>query len=243
MSTIVPIPDRVNPPPADTGEIISPGCASFEIATPSNGARTAMSARSVRRCDDETLRHLDLLARECDARLPRFHLRLGRVELCLADDLLLDQLLAPPQRELGFVQPRFVFGRSAARRLELRLGHCQRSAHLRVVQPRQHLAGVYGLALFDEHLQHLAGDLRRNRCPAPRRDVSGRVQHRAGGHSGAAPRRNRRRLDLGGFHALRPVIAGPAECEHDQGDDGPDALAGALRRASSVQSEARRGRW
>ena len=208
MSTIVPIPDRVNPPPADTGEIISPGCASFEIATPSNGARTAMSARSVRRCATRLSDTLICSLRECDARLPRFHIRLGRVELCLADDLLLDQLLAPPERELGFVQPRLVFGRSAARRLELRLGHRQRRAHLRVVQPRQHLARVHGLALFDEHLQHLAGDLRRDRRPAPRRDVSGRVQHRAGGHSGAAPRRNRRRLDLGGFDALRPVIAG-----------------------------------
>ena len=32
MSTMVPMPVRVKPPPADTGEIISPGCASFEIA-------------------------------------------------------------------------------------------------------------------------------------------------------------------------------------------------------------------
>ena len=39
MSTIVQMPVRVNPPPADTGETISPGCASFEIATPLNGAR------------------------------------------------------------------------------------------------------------------------------------------------------------------------------------------------------------
>ncbi len=47
MSTMVQMPVRVKPPPADTGEIISPGCASFEIAMPSNGARTTMSARSV----------------------------------------------------------------------------------------------------------------------------------------------------------------------------------------------------
>ena len=47
MSTIVQIPVRVKPPPADTGEIISPGCASLEIAMPSNGARTTMSVRSV----------------------------------------------------------------------------------------------------------------------------------------------------------------------------------------------------
>ena len=47
MSTIVQMPVRVKPPPAETGEIISPGCASFEMATPLNGARTTMSARLV----------------------------------------------------------------------------------------------------------------------------------------------------------------------------------------------------
>ena len=39
MSTIVPMPVRVKPPPAEIGEIISPGCAFFETATPANGAR------------------------------------------------------------------------------------------------------------------------------------------------------------------------------------------------------------
>jgi len=47
MSTIVPMPVRVKPPPADTGEIISPGCASFETTMPLNGARTTVSARFV----------------------------------------------------------------------------------------------------------------------------------------------------------------------------------------------------
>ena len=47
MSTMVQMPVRVKPPPADTGEIISPGCASLEMAMPSNGARTTMSVRSV----------------------------------------------------------------------------------------------------------------------------------------------------------------------------------------------------
>ena len=48
MSTSVHTPVRVNPPPADTGEIISPSSASFEIAIPSNGARITMSSSWVR---------------------------------------------------------------------------------------------------------------------------------------------------------------------------------------------------
>ncbi len=46
MSTIVATPVRVKPPPADIGETISPGCASFEITTPLNGARISRSASS-----------------------------------------------------------------------------------------------------------------------------------------------------------------------------------------------------
>ena len=48
MSTRVLTPVRVKPPPADTGEIISPSSASFEMATPSNGARMTMSSSWVR---------------------------------------------------------------------------------------------------------------------------------------------------------------------------------------------------
>ena len=48
MSTIVPMPVRVKPPPAETGDTISPGCASFEITTPANGARMIVLSRFVR---------------------------------------------------------------------------------------------------------------------------------------------------------------------------------------------------
>ena len=40
MSTMVEIPVRVKPPPAETGDTISPGWASFDTAIPANGART-----------------------------------------------------------------------------------------------------------------------------------------------------------------------------------------------------------
>ena len=39
MSTMVPMPVRVKPPPAEIGEIISPGCADFATTTPLKGAR------------------------------------------------------------------------------------------------------------------------------------------------------------------------------------------------------------
>jgi hypothetical protein len=45
MSTIVPRPVRVNPPPAEIGDTISPSCAAFTVTTPANGARTTVSSR------------------------------------------------------------------------------------------------------------------------------------------------------------------------------------------------------
>ena len=47
MSTTVQMPVRVKPPPAETGDTISPGCASFEMAMPENGARMMVLSRSV----------------------------------------------------------------------------------------------------------------------------------------------------------------------------------------------------
>ena len=46
MSTIVAMPVRVKPPPADTGETISPRCASLETTMPPKGARTVQLSRS-----------------------------------------------------------------------------------------------------------------------------------------------------------------------------------------------------
>ena len=46
MSTMVQMPVRVKLPPADTGEIISPGCAALATTTPLNGARMERSFSS-----------------------------------------------------------------------------------------------------------------------------------------------------------------------------------------------------
>ena len=81
MSTIVQMPVRVKPPPAETGEIISPGCASFEIATPLNGARITVSVEVGLARVDLALGDLHLLLRQRDPRLQRVDLRLRLVDL------------------------------------------------------------------------------------------------------------------------------------------------------------------
>ena len=42
MSTTVPMPVRVKPPPPEIGEMISPGCAALTVITPAKGARTTV---------------------------------------------------------------------------------------------------------------------------------------------------------------------------------------------------------
>ena len=44
MSTIVPMPVRVKPPPADIGDTISPSWAALTVTMPANGARTTVSS-------------------------------------------------------------------------------------------------------------------------------------------------------------------------------------------------------
>ncbi len=45
MSTMVAMPVRVKPPPAETGDTIAPTCASFDTTTPAKGARTVQLSR------------------------------------------------------------------------------------------------------------------------------------------------------------------------------------------------------
>src|SRR3989304_2678440 len=107
MSTIVEMPVRVNPPPAETGETISPGWASFEIATPSNGARMIVSS---------------------GWGWGRVGLGWRRVDVGLADHALGEELVAPPERQQRLVQAHLALVRGLTRRLELRAGQLEARA-------------------------------------------------------------------------------------------------------------------
>ena len=76
------------------------------------------------------------------------------------------------------LEPHFAFGDLPLRRFELRAIQPERGLQRGVVEPREHLALADRHAFLDVHLDHLAGDLRRHRGAAPRRDVARRVQHR-----------------------------------------------------------------
>ena len=68
---------------------------------------------------------------------------------------------------------------------ELRLANGERGAHLRVVEPREHLPLADRLAFLDEDLEHLAGDLRRNRRAPAGGDVPDALRTAPGSRAAA----------------------------------------------------------
>ncbi len=108
---------------------------------------------------DAALGDCDLLTRHRDPGSERVDARHCRVHFGAPDDLFVEQLIEPGERQLGLAESRFVFGRGALRRRELRALDRQRRADLRIVEPREHLSLVYGLAFLDEDLEDLARHL------------------------------------------------------------------------------------
>ncbi len=88
--------------------------------------------------------------------------------------------------------------------LRLRLG---------VVEPGQHRALAHALALLDQHLGHLAGDLGGDGGLATGGDVAARVEHRAGPRA-LAGRARHRRLHHRGLRAEDAEPEPAAQEEH-----------------------------
>ena len=155
---MVQMPVRVKPPPAETGEIISPGCASLETAMPLNGARITVSSMSVRRRATCCSATLTSVRAACSRARRASTCGVGRVEVGRRHDAFLLEPLLAAERELGFADPHFGFEQLIAGRGELRLGQLQHGARRGVVEAREHLPLLHGHAFLDVHRDHLAGD-------------------------------------------------------------------------------------
>ena len=179
MSTIVQMPVRVKPPPADTGETISPGCASFEIAMPLNGARMTVLSRLVRSTSICRSATRTCSRAACDARLERIDLGPRGVDVGLRRPARpRGARCRAPSVDLRLGEPHFVLADAAARGLGLRLGQRQRRlARVASSSRASTWPSRDGHAFLDVHLDDLAGDLRRHRRAPARRDVARRVQH------------------------------------------------------------------
>ena len=212
MSTMVQMPVRVKPPPADIGEIISPGWASFEITTPANGARIDSVV--------EVLLRAARPARSATSTSARAAARAGRASASTSASAassvgrpttpsLVEQLARPLELAAA---PRA--GAPRSRRAPARP---RRSSRLRERERRRAWRSSSRAStwpsrdrhpLLDEHLDHLAGDLRRDRRLPPRGDVARGVEHR-GRPAGAGARLGH----LGGAHRHG------ARAEQQVGDD------------------------
>ena len=97
MSTIVQMPVRVKPPPAEIGEIISPGWALRSTTTPPKGARIlCLSSTVALRCDVEP-RGLQVRLRLAELGTQDADPCLGLGQVGLAGNALLRQALDRPK--------------------------------------------------------------------------------------------------------------------------------------------------
>jgi hypothetical protein len=226
MSTMVPMPVRVKPPPADSGDTISPGCAALAITTPANGARTTVLSTPIAGDGQAAARHLRVALRGGDLRAQGVALGHGLFELRARDQLLADQRAEPRGIRLGLLQLRLGADDLALRGgLQLRRGEIALGIGIDRIQRGHHLAGLDPLAFFDQHLAHAAGDLRRHGGHPSRHHVAAGIQYR--GVAGAAGERYRTgRLHLHCAVAAEQEPATRAQHDrrgHAQAD--PQALA------------------
>ena len=77
------------------------------------------------------------------------------------------------------------------------------------------------LAFLDQHLAHLAGDLRRHRRHAPRDDIAGGVEH-GGVAAAATDRDDLRRLHFDGVVAAEQRPGGDRDRDREHGRADPE---------------------
>ena len=217
MSTIVPMPVRVKPPPAEIGDTISPSCAALTVTTPANGARTTVSSRL--RSANATAERATSSARFATSSPVRAasYAALAVSNVCalitaFASCCSLRLNVGTALSNATCAAVRFASACACARARLL-----ERRARVRVVEPSDDLVARDSPALFDGDLHDLARDLRRHRGLTARDDVARRVEDR-GRPDGDVGRRR-----LGGRDAdrrrVRQRIPRDPAGDRDTGDD------------------------
>ena len=236
MSTIVPMPVRVNPPPADIGETISPSCAALTVTMPANGARTTVSSRLRSASASRASATSTARAGDFELRPRRVVARLRGVERLRADDGARELLLVALERGLR-IRERDLGGNEIRSAL-LELGARLRDAgpRVRVVEARNDLVALDALAFLDADGHDLTRDLGGNRRLAARDDIAGRVEDRARPDGGCV--RNRLRDgDLNRHCARQPNDRAPrATTRTATANDAPHHHAVRRRGGSGARS-------
>ena len=194
MSTIVPMPVRVKPPPADIGRDHLAGLRVLrrDHARERRAHHVVFEADSVE--IDRARLDRDFRLERCQARGERRGFGLRGIELVLADEAALPQRAAALVGTLRVRKPHLHFGEVSPRGIEAPAGNVVLRTRRRGFEAREHLSGVDAHAFLDEHLLDLAGDLGGHGGEPARHDVAGRVEHRTGSCAAAGA------LHRNGFH-------------------------------------------
>ena len=144
MSTIVAMPVRVKPPPADIGETDLAGLRvlrdhhALERRADLQVVEALLAERELR------LGHADLRPGGRKPRRERSDFGLGRVERALCDQLLLDQGAVALERLARVGEPHLDLAQVAPRGLEAAGGDVVLRLRRRRIEPREHLARLDG---------------------------------------------------------------------------------------------------
>ena len=144
-------PVRVEPPSALTGEVISPGWASVETATPLNGARMTVSSGGISRTSisrSATTTYSRWLAIRASSEFASAF----AVEIRLSDQAQVQQPALATEVEAGLLVG------------HLALGQRQVGALGGVVEPGEDMAFGYRQPLLDQHVDDTPVTLERTDC-------------------------------------------------------------------------------
>ena len=177
MSTMVPMPVRIDPPPAEIGEIISPGCAAFTVTTPANGARTmVLSSWTWAALKDSWATRTALAWLEVRAREASDCVRAASSAEALvsfSSSISCWRLYS----RVGIGARCLRLDRCARAGSDLRAPKLDLHARFRIVERSEDFASLNALAFLDAHFTDLAGDLGGHGGLAAGRDVTGCVEY------------------------------------------------------------------
>ena len=166
MSTIVQMPVRVKPPPADMGEIISPGWAFFEVTMPVKGARMIVS--SICWCQMATCFSATITSACCcsNSGLESQNSGLGVIVIGLRGNLVLHQPGLALQLLVRFPNAHPVSASALVAETNCASVKCRLVLMFVSSSAREDLPLLYLHPFFHEHFDHLAGDSWTKRWPA-----------------------------------------------------------------------------
>jgi hypothetical protein len=154
------MPVRVKPPPAEIGEIISPGCTALATTTPLNGARTTVLSSCTWATPTDSCATL-ICSSVLASRAPEHvALRESSFQCLRTDELPVGEPLLAHKVPLGLDELGANLGELGTGSSQLSLGQCELGLGLGILEPGEHITLLDPHAFLNQDLCNFPGNLR-----------------------------------------------------------------------------------